>query len=107
MPWQVRVVVSDGGSPPKTDTAQLTVEVLRNQFAPKFEPDRYQETVLDTITFSDVVVTVTASDDDVILQPDVSSSSFNSLNCEVDAKAKIFIIHSTDSQCERRLLDGR
>ena len=79
--FQVQVVVSDGASPPKSDSTELIVSVLPNLFAPAFNRVRYQATVLDIITFSDVILRVSANDDDVILQPGVSPSNIIQLSC--------------------------
>ena len=79
--FQVQVVVSDGASPPKSDSTELIVSVLRNQFAPVSNRDRYQTTLLDIITCSDVILRVSANDDDVFLQPGVSPLNITQQSC--------------------------
>ena len=62
--WQLRVVARDGGTPPRTDTTVATVNVNRNLNKPRFEPSRYQATILETTTIGEVVATVSADDQD-------------------------------------------
>lgn len=56
--------VEDGGVPPLTQTAILTVGVLRNLNAPKFDNDAYQAEILEVLSIGSSVLKVNARDED-------------------------------------------
>ncbi|KAH3873294.1 hypothetical protein DPMN_036526 [Dreissena polymorpha] len=65
---QLRVRASDGGYSPCTRDSVLTVNVLRNELAPVFQPSSiYRVTILETLSTAESIFTVTARDND--LQP--------------------------------------
>lgn len=45
---QIRVLASDGGTPPRTDTTVVTVNVQRNLIKPEFDPREYTASILET-----------------------------------------------------------
>ena len=62
--FQLRVVAQDGGSPAKTATTLVKLEILRNFHAPVFSPVMYNETILETQALGQRILTVTANDND-------------------------------------------
>ncbi len=62
--YKVRVRASDGGTPPKTDTAVVTVNVQRNLKLPNFSPNSYEARILETQDLGVPFVQVKAKDDD-------------------------------------------
>lgn len=62
--FKIRVQVEDGGSPPWRVTSILTVNVLRNQNAPKFSRTDYAKTILETHAIGQSVMRVKAEDAD-------------------------------------------
>lgn len=63
--FQIRVRVSDGGTPPKTDTTVVGVTVTRNLKKPVFDPVSYSFRGLETLNLGSVVATVSARDEDL------------------------------------------
>ena len=61
---QIRVVASDGGSPPRIDTTVVSVTVTRNLQKPRFDPQNYPVRVLQTFPIGQVLTTVSAKDND-------------------------------------------
>lgn len=57
--------VSDGGSPPRSETRVVTVGVERNLNEPVFEPTSYAVKILETWDLGETVATVTARDSDI------------------------------------------
>ena len=55
----------DGGSPPRTDTTVVQVDVDRNLNKPQFDPQTYAARVLETLPLGSVVATVVAKDSDL------------------------------------------
>ncbi|KAL3875972.1 hypothetical protein ACJMK2_033866 [Sinanodonta woodiana] len=62
--YQLRVRVQDGGSPPKSGTTVLTIQLQRNLLAPVFVPVLYNTTILETRDTGDIILIVTAIDAD-------------------------------------------
>ena len=63
---QLRVRATDGGYIPCTTDNVLTVNVQRNNFAPRFVPPQdYITTILETHSVLQPVYTVTATDQDI------------------------------------------
>ena len=60
----MRLLVRDGGTPSKTDTAVLYVHVNRNNFPPRFETRQYRQTVLETQALGIPFIRVQALDQD-------------------------------------------
>ena len=58
------MVAQDGGSPAKTATALLKLEILRNFHEPEFTPINYNATILETQALGQSILAVTAKDDD-------------------------------------------
>ena len=61
---QVRIVASDGGDPTKTATATVQINVQRNLFAPKFQPQRIDRDILETHPLGEAIANVNATDQD-------------------------------------------
>ena len=61
------MVAADGGTPSKSATATVMVEVSRNLNSPQFTPQRYDATVLETLSAGEEIVAVTAIDRDVVV----------------------------------------
>ena len=62
--FQGRVKAQDGGSPPRSATATVKINILRNLNAPSFASLNYNRTILETAALNDVLVTVVATDSD-------------------------------------------
>ncbi len=62
---QIRIIASDGGSPPRTDTTVARVSVNRNLARPKFEPTTYEAKILETTSIGEVIATISAKDEDM------------------------------------------
>ena len=60
----MRVLAQDGGNPPRTRAAILTVNMLRNLEAPVFNNGTYAATVLETQPIGQSIIRVQASDRD-------------------------------------------
>ncbi len=61
---QVRILVQDGGSPPRDATSILTINMERNEFPPEFINNNYEETILETLPIGSAIIRVTADDRD-------------------------------------------
>ena len=61
---QLTVVAADLGTPSLSSTAQVTVNVIRNNFAPEFTPPQYAKNIDFTKAINEEVVRVTARDRD-------------------------------------------
>ena len=68
----MEVIATDQGIPPKSDSVMLEIEVRRNEHSPSFERQQYVADVSEKIRFSDVILTVKATDEDAENQPGVS-----------------------------------
>ena len=55
---------TDGGTPPRTDTTVVTVDVQRNLKAPVFSPSNYPTKLLETQPVGVPFVQVKAKDED-------------------------------------------
>ena len=64
MLFQIRVVASDGGTPPLTAMTLVQVYVNRNLNAPRFENSNYEKEILETQPLGLPFVEVDAMDDD-------------------------------------------
>ena len=62
--YQGRVVVRDGGSPARSATAVVAIEVIRNLFDPEFLPVSYEQTILETRSVGTSILQVSATDAD-------------------------------------------
>ena len=60
----MRVQIEDGGVPPRRDTSILTVNMLRNLYAPRFGATEDGDTILETHRVGDDVLRVSATDRD-------------------------------------------
>ena len=58
-------MVQDGGSPPKQETQILTIDVLRNLYAPVFVNASYALSLLETQATGQTVLTILATDADL------------------------------------------
>ena len=54
--FQLKVLAEDGGSPPNRATATVDIEVRRNLNKPKFNPERYEVEVAETMLVGGPVV---------------------------------------------------
>ena len=57
-------MASDGGDPTKTATATVQINVQRNLFAPKFQPQRIDRDILETHPLGEAIANVNATDQD-------------------------------------------
>lgn len=73
----------DQGIPRKTAEVAVTVYVRRNDFSPVFTEEEYERDVNETLSYSSVVVMVTAIDRDAELQPNVSIFNHHHLSLSV------------------------
>ena len=84
--YQLRITASDGGSPAKSETTTLVVNVQRNLHAPVFEESDYRlDNVLEIQPLGETLLTVTASDDDtkvnvVLILPQVNMQIIHNLS---------------------------
>ncbi len=58
------MLAQDGGSPPRTRAAILTVSMLRNLFPPEFGNGTYAATILETQAIGEPILRVEAQDRD-------------------------------------------
>lgn len=65
------VVATDQGIPRKSATAQVQVNVLRNAYQPRFNRQQYTTTISENFKYGQVVLSLRATDDDNIAQPNV------------------------------------
>ena len=63
--FKLRVRASDGGQPPKSNVTVVSVEIVRNIQAPRFELSRYTVEVLETLEVGETIGTVEATDSDL------------------------------------------
>ena len=61
---QFQVVVEDGGEPPRSDIAPVTIEILRNFNRPVFTAAQFNTTILETQSMGTTITIVTATDAD-------------------------------------------
>lgn len=61
---QINVNAYDLGEPSLSSTAQVTVNVVRNSYAPEFTPPQYAQNIDFTRAINEAVETVTARDRD-------------------------------------------
>lgn len=61
---QLRVKAQDGADPPKSSTAVLAITVERNLYAPVFQPQRIDISLLETQELGVAVSDVNATDED-------------------------------------------
>ena len=65
--YQLKVRAEDGGTPPLSSTATVSITVNRNLNVPEFRPDRYEAEILETQPLGDPIVMVTANDKDNVV----------------------------------------
>ena len=58
------MVASDNGSPARSATVVAKINILRNFFAPVFNPSIQRATIQETQDFGIPIITVTATDND-------------------------------------------
>ncbi|XP_055980394.1 protocadherin beta-8-like [Sorex fumeus] len=74
---RLMLTAQDGGSPPRTGTAQVYIEVLDiNDNAPEFEQSLYQVQIPEDTPIGSLIVTVSATDIDLGINGEVSYSIF-------------------------------
>lgn len=66
------MTASDQGVPPKTAVVDVEVNVLRNQYGPRFTNTTYEVTVDEKRAYGTGILTVAAVDRDQERQPGVS-----------------------------------
>ena len=64
-PLQVRILATDSGAPPKSNTTTVTINVRRNLARPTFNPLRYSSNIMSTDPLGKSVTKVTATDADI------------------------------------------
>ena len=92
--YKVRVRVSDGGTPPRTDVTVVTVSVQRNLQAPVFQPNSYEAAILETQNVGVPFVTVSAKDED-------QRAPFNTFRFEItgeDRSKEFFLMDPSTGQ---------
>ena len=62
--FQLRVLAKDGGTPSRTATTIVTIDVDRNLNSPRFSPNNLRVNIPETLTAGSLVTSVTASDED-------------------------------------------
>ncbi|XP_041364041.1 cadherin-23-like [Gigantopelta aegis] len=75
--YQGRVVASDSGHPPRSATAIVKINVIRNLHHPQFQQSSYQTNVLETVGVGASVLSVQALDNDI-------RSPFNTVQYEME-----------------------
>ena len=75
----MEVIATDQGVPRKSDSANVEISVLRNEHSPVFGETQYTRDISEKIGYSDVILTVSATDDDSEKQPDVSTRCLQSM----------------------------
>ncbi|KAL5018733.1 hypothetical protein ScPMuIL_004455 [Solemya velum] len=60
-----RVAAFDGGNPPRSATATVKINILRNLNSPIFTPQTYETTVFETSSVTTSILKVSCSDNDV------------------------------------------
>ena len=58
------MLAKDGGTPSRTATTIVTIDVDRNLNSPRFSPDNVRVAIPETLAAGSLVTAVTASDDD-------------------------------------------
>ena len=61
---QLRIEARDGGTPPRSATALVNINVQRNLVAPVFQQSSYQTTILETQSLGVNILRVVATDAD-------------------------------------------
>ena len=64
--FQLGILATDGGTPPKSTTATVEITVVRNLNAPEFNPSRYEIEILENQLLGENIATIVASDVDRI-----------------------------------------
>lgn len=62
---QLEVTASDGRNPVKTDKAQITITVSRDESRPGFDNNVYRTTIAETQPFVSSILQVRATDSDL------------------------------------------
>ena len=62
--FQLRVLAKDGGTPSRTATTIVTIDVDRNLNSPRFNPNNARVNIPETLAAGSLVTSVTASDED-------------------------------------------
>ena len=70
-PFQLRVTARDLGVPPKSSMVDVQINVRRNNFNPVFTQSLYQVNISELLPYGTSILTVTATDEDSVLQKDV------------------------------------
>ena len=61
----MRIQAKDGGSPPRSGTAVVTIVIDRNLMRPRFYPTTYSETINELTNLGQVITSVYANDSDI------------------------------------------
>ena len=62
--FQLTVIAQDSGSPPRTGTAPVTVNIIRNQFSPQFSNPNTARNINFNLPVGTEVYTFDATDND-------------------------------------------
>ena len=65
---QLRIQVADGGQPPCVQTSVATITVNHNLFAPSFNQQQYDATILEIFSLSLPITTLTGQDQDTTVR---------------------------------------
>ena len=63
----MRVTLIDSGNPDKTATTTVTIPIIRNVNAPKFQQDSYEGTINENVDMGTSVIQVAATDADEVI----------------------------------------
>lgn len=65
--FQGRIIARDGGSPSRSATAIIKININRNLHVPTFNPSSYSQKIYETELIGNVVVDVNAEDNDRVV----------------------------------------
>lgn len=101
--FQLRILASDGGTPPLRSTATATITVERNLNSPEFRTSRYNVNVRENEILGKTLTTLNATDDDIVAPHNVLHFSIS----EQSEFASYFLIDSSTGalSLSRSLLD--
>jgi hypothetical protein len=82
--------VQDFGTPRRSSTGLLLVNVTRNLLAPSFLPTQYADTILETQTLGASILQVTSNDGDATVSDQINSSLHFHLKSEKTWNKNVF-----------------
>ncbi|XP_046579033.1 protocadherin Fat 4-like [Haliotis rubra] len=88
--YRIRVMATDQGTPARTATATINVQVTRNLFAPRFNPLNYEADIYETQSLGTSIIRVNATDSD-------TKSPYNSVRYEATGTQQALSYFSIDN----------